>query len=193
MATGDQNDFLARLKATLPPWFSDVTPVLDAVLYGWSATWAFLYALLSYVKLQIRLQTASDGWLDMIAGDFFGQALQRRSAQSDASYKALILSSIFRERATRAAIIKVMQDVTGRTPVVFEVRRIVDAGAYGKLYGYGAAGGYGSMLVAPYQLFVRAYRPTSGMLQYGVSDSQIYAALDAVRPIDVTIWTQITN
>lgn len=195
MATGDQNDFLERLKFTLPPWFPDDTPILDAVLYGWASTWAFIYSMLAYVKLQTRILTATDGWLDMIADDFFGAGLPRKTGQSDTSYRYTIISNIFRERATRHAIIKIGQDITGRTPIVIEQWRILDFGIYSVPTSfYGATARYGSLLLTTkYQCFVKIYRPLPGTQWYGLSDADIYAALDSVRPIDVTIWAQILD
>ncbi|HHW4682388.1 MAG TPA: hypothetical protein ACQGQI_04225, partial [Xylella sp.] len=89
---------------------------------------------------------ATDGWLDIIATDFFGSSLRRKSGQSDASFRNRLLIHLFRERATRNGLVKVLTDLTGRTPVIFEPQRPLDTGSYGgPLIGYGQAGGYGSM------------------------------------------------
>ncbi len=130
MAVGDQSDVLARLKAVLPPWFSSPTPVLDAVLSGYAWAGSFVYGLYAYAKQQTRMKTATDGWLDMFAGDFFGSSLIRAAGQTDASFRARIIANLFRERATRNAIIRVLQDLTGRTPIVFEAERPADTGAW---------------------------------------------------------------
>lgn len=172
--TGDQNDVFLRLKATLPRWFGDSTPILDAVLQGLAWAGAFIHELYAYVKLQTRIKTATDGWLDMIAADFFGTALLRQLNQSDASFRARIIINMLRERATRAGIVKVLEDLTGRTPLVFEPARPADTGSYGgPTIGYGMAGGYGSLLL-PFQAFVTAYRPASNGIPtvagYGLAD-----------------------
>lgn len=194
MAIGDQNDFLARLKMTLPPWFPDATPVLDAVLSGWATTWAFVYSLFSYAKLQTRIRTATDGWLDMIAGDFFGASLQRRTYQTEAAYRSLILTSLLRERATRNALIKIGQDITGRTPILIEPKNPSDSGAYSSgISFYGSAGQYGSLLTNKYECFLKVFRPLVGTQWYGIPDADIYAAVDSVRPNNVTVWVQILN
>jgi hypothetical protein len=220
MATGDQSDIILRLKATLPSWFGDNTPILDALLQGLAWAGSFAYSLISYAKLQTRIKTATDGWLDMIAADFFGSLLARAANQSDASFRARIIINLIRERATRKSIIAVLQDLTGRTPLVFEPQRPADTGAYSAPNsGYGVAGGYGSLLL-PYQAFVTAYRPagtgiplvagygisTGGygvasradlasmdMIQRAVTDADIYAAIDSVKPSGTTVWTRITS
>src|SRR5574340_514644 len=234
MALGDQADVFARLKSVLPRWFGDSTPILDALLQGLAWAGSFVYALYAYAKLQTRILTATDGWLDMIAADFFGTSLLRSENQSDASFRARIIINMFRERATRNAVVKVLQDITGRTPLVFETQRPLDTGSYGQASlgaaqgdqcGYGVAGGYGSLLL-PYQFFVTAYRPSGsgipnvagyGLASYGattggpggygvaqieyaglsmiqgaVTDADIYAAVDSVRPVGHTAWTRIS-
>lgn len=220
MATGDQSDVLKRLKAVLPRWFGDSTAILDALLQGLALAGSFVYSLWAYTKLQTRIKTATDGWLDMIAADFFGTSLMRSANQSDASFRARIIINLFRERATRGGIVKVLQDLTGRTPLVFEPLRPADTGCYGgPAIGYGMAGGYGSMLL-PFQALVTAYRPTGSgiplvagygistggygqasradyaamsMIQGAVTDADIYAAADSVKPVGTTIWMRITN
>jgi hypothetical protein len=244
MATGDQNDALARLQSLLPRWFGDFsnTPVLNAVLQGFAWCIAWVYTLIQYAALQTRIKTATDGFLDMISADFFGTGLPRSPNQTDASFRARIIANLLRERATRKGLIQVLIDVTGRAPKVFEPLRILDAGAYGALCGYGVAGGYGSFLL-PFQCFVTAFRPTGtgipnvagygvvnsapigagydlwgnfipseivgnvggygvpskleygslSMIQGGVLDSDIYAAIDSVKPAATIVWTHISN
>ncbi|MFD2271426.1 hypothetical protein ACFS07_13455 [Undibacterium arcticum] len=146
--------------------------------------------------------------------------MQRSANQSDASFRARIIINLFRERGTRNAITKVLTDLTGRAPIIFEPQRPMDTGAYGAPNsGYGVAGGYGSMLI-PFQAFVQAYRPASTGIPYvtgygsspggygvasradyatlsqstgAVADSDIYAAIDSVKPVGSTIWTQINS
>ncbi len=196
MSTGDQNDVLGRLKATLPPWFGDLSqaPVISALLVGLAEAGAFVYSLIAYAALQTRIRTATDGWLDMIAADWFGGGLLRRQGQTDVSYRAVIIASIMRERATRNAVIKVLTDVTGRAPRLVEPRRPVDTGGYGAAgYGYGVSGAYGSQLLPRNMAFVIAYRPLVGSLQYGAQDADIYAAVDSVRPTGSTLYVQLNN
>lgn len=131
MATGDLNDFRSRIKATLPRWFADLPPILDALLSGLAQAWVFVYSLYLYAQLQTRIKTATDGWLDLIAGDFFGTRILRRANQTDASFRAIIIANLFRERATRKALIQVLTDLTGRAPVLIEPQQPGDTGAYG--------------------------------------------------------------
>lgn len=222
---GDTQDVFTRLKGSLPKrWFgtvADSTPILDAVLYGFATSLSFIYGLYAFAKLQTRIMWATGGWLDLIAADFFGPSgLIRKNGQSDSSYRALIIASLFREKATRKAIVISLQNLTGRTPVIVEPRRPADTMDYGvSTAGYGT-GYYGSLLL-PYQAFVTAYRPISfisiaNVAGYGIStagynrpsqacyspvaniqspiaDSDIFAAIDAVKPAGTEVWTNISN
>ncbi|MFN3886151.1 MAG: hypothetical protein ACK4MG_04260 [Aquabacterium sp.] len=129
---GDQADMLSRLKAVLPRWFPDASPILDAVLAGWASAHAAVYDLIRFGELQARIRTATDGWLDMIASDFFGNTLVRAVGQSDRSFRNRILVNLLRERATRNALRQVLLDVTGREPVIIEPTRPADCGGYGR-------------------------------------------------------------
>lgn len=221
MATGDQSDFQKRISDSLPRgWFSgDALPIISAVIAGLSSAWAGLYGLYAYALLQARILTATGGWLDLIAADYFGAALMRADGQSDASFRARIIINLFRERGTRPSLVQVLTDLTGRAPVVFEPLRPADTGAYGvsQSIGYGMAGGYGSMLI-PFQCFVTAYRPAgSGIplvagygvptgayrtpsrsdyasldsIQGSITDADIYDAVASVMPTATIAWTQI--
>ena len=106
MATGDADDMLARIKATLPGWFPSDAPILDGLLYGFATSAAWVYGLITYAKLQTRVGTATDGFLDLIAFDFFGRRM-RRGTRSDALFRSAIIAELFRPRQTRQAIIGV--------------------------------------------------------------------------------------
>lgn len=222
MATGDSNDIQARLRLALPKqWFTTDGIVIGAVLGALATSWAWLYSLYAYIKAQSRILTASDGFLDVIAGDFFGTSITRKANQTDTSFRATILINLFRERATRNAITLILTQLTGRTPIIIEPQRPADTGAYSAPNsGYGSAGAYGSVLL-PFQAFVKAFRPlTSGipmiagygnapaaygtpsqggeyasmdMIQGAVQDADIYAAVDGVKPAASTLWTSISN
>src|SRR3984957_19084211 len=99
MATGDQNDMLARIKALLPNgWFRGLTPVLDALLSGYAWSLSFIYQLIQYAQLQTRIATATDGFLDLISFDFFGGSLPRKSQEYDAPFRSRILAQLFLEK-----------------------------------------------------------------------------------------------
>ncbi len=222
MAVGDQQDIYRRLRGYLPPWFGDEvdTPIVNGLLQGLAFGAAYVYSLIGYARLQTRIKTATDGWLDMIAADFFGDDLLRAANQSDDSFRARIILNLFRERATRAGLIRVLQDLTGRTPVVIEPTRPADTGAYSvPTSGYSLAGAYGSLSL-PFQAFVIAYRPIGGgipniagygvstgayrtpsqgeyaslsMIQGALPDAAIYEAIDGVKPVGTIVWTSIQS
>jgi hypothetical protein len=225
MATGDQTDIFSRLKALLPTgWFgsrADTPDDADGVMTGAANALAFVYSLYGYARKQTRIATATDGWLDMIAADFFGTALLRKTGQSDDSYRAAINARLLREKGTRNAVTIALTALTGRTPTIIEPTRPADTGAYGvPTSGYGVAGSYGSLSL-PYQAFVIAYRPHSAqgianVAGYGIStagygeaswgeyaklsdatggvlDSDIFAAVAAVKPAGTIVWTAIRN
>lgn len=210
---------LARLKAVLPAkWFSDGSPILDAVLTGLAGAWVEVFSLLDAVGAQKRIATAGGIFLDIAAQDYFGAALVRRVAEVDAAYSLRIRQNLVRPRATRAGIIHALLDLTGRTPVVFEPRNPADTGGYNSRMGYGLVGGYGS-LALPYQFFVQAFRPNSlpvsnasgyvagpggynaapafyaetSAFQGNISDAEIYASIAAVAPTTGIAWTNISN
>jgi hypothetical protein len=221
MATGDTQDITARLKGLLPNgWFRGPSPVLDAILSGIATALAAAYSLFAYVRLQTRVATATDGFLDLIALDYFGGALKRRLRESDDSYRARILAALLAEKGTRQGLIRTLVALTGRTPVVFEPERPADTGGYGVGgVGYGVAGGYGA-LTAPYQAFVTAFRPVGqgipnlggyssgvggysvgGQLAYAdlsqvqgaVTDADIYEAISDVIEAGTIAWTAIQS
>lgn len=214
MATGDNNDMVSRLRALIPNgWFNDVAPVRDAVLGGISDILAFGYSLISYAKLQTRILTATGPWLDLIALDFFGAALRRNVGQSDSSFQARIISSLFRERVTRSGMIATLTDLTGKAPLIFEPWNTGDTGGIGIAFGIGGGGGIGSVSL-PAQVFITAFRPgTAGVPNVagigfggigagissiinpanalGVTDADIYATIAQTLPTGVIGWTQL--
>jgi hypothetical protein len=223
MATGDQADVQSRLSALFPwSWIPRAAaPLFMAILAGIASALSFDYTLLAYIRLQTRIATATDGFLDLIAWDFFGPNLLRANGQSDASFLASIKSAMFRERNTRNAVVSILTELTGRAPVIFEPWRPADSGGYrtNGLF-YGAIGGYGSKNPnLQQQAFVTAYRPqgsgipniagygdpeagytTGGQSMYasmssitGITDADIYAAVDSVRPTCAILWVDIQS
>ncbi len=217
--TGNASDMLARLLSLLPlRWFPDSTPILTTVLSGLAESWAWLNTMLGYAKLQTRIATATDTFLDLVAQDCFAATLPRRYGESDTAFRARIQRELLRERATRPAMVSVLTDLTGRAPVIFEPARPADTGAYGIALGYGAAGGWGSLKL-PFQAFVTAFRPlgsgvplVSGwggaaggygggaieyaslaMVQSQITDDDINAAIARTTPVAAIAWTRISD
>jgi hypothetical protein len=209
------------LRGYLPPsWFGDTSPVINGLINGSASVMAIVFDNILEAALQLRIKTATGGFLDLVAGDFFGNTLARKTHESDTIYRARILTYMFRERATRNGLKIILTDITGRTPRIVETERPMDTGGYrGGGVGYGTAGAYGSMLT-PFQCFVEVYRPpTSGvpfisgygcspagynvpsqgeyasmsMVEGFVQDTDIYHAIDMVKPIGTIVWTQIKN
>jgi hypothetical protein len=221
---GDANDMIRRLLALLPlRWFPDTAPILAAVLSGLADGWAWLYTMLGYARLQTRIATATDTFLDLISQDFFAAALPRLFGESDSAFRARIRRNLLRPLATRGALIAELTSLTGRAPTVFEPARPADTGAWGQALGYSTAGGWGSLML-PFQLFVTAFRPlgsgvpnvggwghipagpagggwnTGGieyaslaMAQSQVTDADINSAIATTVPVAVTAWTRISN
>jgi hypothetical protein len=225
MATGDQNDIAARIASVLPNgWFPDQAdaPTLWGILTGFGAVWAPIYSLLVWVQLQTRIKTATGANLDLISLDFFGNWLPRRTGESDTAFVARIEKELFRPKGTRAAVVQQLTDLTGQLPRIFEPRLTSDTGGYtiGGI-GYGAGGGYGSLLL-PFQFFVQAYFAVpsgianvggyylgsgsagggygAGAIEYGdlaeapglIADADIYAGINNVRPAATIAWVAIS-
>ncbi|MER5029670.1 hypothetical protein [Pantoea anthophila] len=219
MSRGDEHDFYNRLQTLLPVgWFADESPVLSGALTACAKSLAWCHTLYVYARSQTRLATASRGWLDIAAYDFFGNSLIRPAGMSDEQLRMQIRTSLLRERGTRQAVIDILEALTGTVPLVFEPLRIADTGAYGgPAIGYGTAGRYGSQNL-PYQAFVEVSRPKgsddslltdSNVLSSGhthasdkgyvsgkrsprgVTESQIYAAVAAVKMEGTVVWVRI--
>jgi hypothetical protein len=216
---GDTQDMLARIKSVLPArWFSDTTPILDALLTGLASAWSRLFTLLLYVRSQSRIATANGIFLDIASADYLGGTLPRRIGELDAAYSNRIQKNLLAPKATRASIVQVLSNLTGRSPIIFEPLNASDTGGYNTNLGYNIAGGYGSMML-PYEFFLTAYRPNatpisnasgynygpggynsepmfyieSAELTGGVSDAEIYAAIANTLPTNSVAWTQILN
>jgi hypothetical protein len=165
MAKGDENDFIARLTALLPPWFgNNGAPIFEGILAGYAKLGQIVYTQYAYAKLQTRIKTATGDFLDLISADFFGSSLPRNINENDASFLARILANLLSEKATRNGMQKALFNLTGRQPRLFEPRRPADMGGYsgaGSPYGgvgYGVAGGWGNPL-CPLQALIDAYLP----------------------------------
>jgi hypothetical protein len=219
---GDQNDIKGRIRALLPfRWFPDTSPVLDALLSGIAWALSQVYALIQYAKAQCRVATATDGFLDLIAYDFFGNGLPRRMLETDSTYRARILATLFREKATREGMIEALTILTGRAPIIFEPSRTLDSGAWDQPSTAWSSdvGGWGS-LKHPAQIFITAFRPaiagipnivgwdgtgagwstvgqnkwsTQTQVEGAVTDNDIYDLISQVKPAGTEAWVQISN
>lgn len=220
MAIGDTDNVIQRLRSVLPPWFPDPTkaPILTAILSGTADGFSFVFSYLQYAKLQTRIKSATGGWLDLIAWDYFGSRFRRRSGEADGVFKPRLLAELTRPRATRSAIIQAVQDLTGVAPLVFEPWNPADCGGYGiGTSGYGVAGCYGS-LSFPNQLFITAVLAGgqgvpdiggygAGPIGYGVAgeyidnnqitgavtDADIYSTVAQTIAAGVTAWVDIVG
>ena len=221
--TGSQPDILSRLQSYLPSgWFNvGEAPIKDALLTGFANMFAFLYSMLAYIKLQTRIATATDGWLDLIAYDFFGSTLARSPGQTDASFRNQIISTLLRKKNTVAAIESVIYQLLGTVPTVLEPNFAADTLCWDvpQSGGYDAVGIWGDSGLMPLQVFVEVTVPGSlsiappyiggygnsvwgygvGMAEYAVKPAlspvvtaDIYRALLAVRPVTGVFWTSIT-
>lgn len=160
MAKGDTNDIHERLCGLLPPgWFTEDSPTLKAVVSAAARSLSWCYSLYLYAREQTRIRSATGGWLDLAAWDFFGPRLIRSAGLSDEQFRRKITIALFRAAGTRQAISELIKELTGSPPRIFEPQCPLDTGAYGEPHtGYGMAGGYGSSLL-PYQGFITVNRP----------------------------------
>lgn len=173
MAIGDKNDFANRLKMVLPTWFGDNYPILNALLNGYADLESFIYSLVQYVKLQMRIQTATDENLDLIACDFFGDLLERFPGVSDTLFRKEILATLLEEMATRQGMIKAIKNLTGHDPIIFEPWNYNDTGAYNvNVWGYNSGGAYGGY--APYNFWINVFVSGSPMDKYGGLNSDTW-------------------
>jgi hypothetical protein len=220
MAIGDQADIAARLYRWLPSrWFpSGPGTLIHAVVSGLAAALASLYSITAYAALQMRIATATDGWLDLISGDYFGMRLPRIPHEADPAFSARIRREIMRERVTREAIDRILYDTTGNHPTIIEPNRTSDIGCWRQGFAWGT-GNYGSSGL-PFQLFVTiprenpnpfpmmaGWRAWLGAYRgpyaaYALSsifpppqqpDTAIVAAIESVRAAGITVWLQLTD
>lgn len=213
MATGDVADITNRIQALIPSnWFpAGDAPILTAEIEGAASALSFDYDLLAYIRQQTRIATATDGFLDLIAYDFFGTHLVRSIGQSDASFRRQIIATLFRLRNTRPAIDGAIFSLLGTHPTIIEPMRPPDTGVYdnASVMAYDVAGCYGdsaailhsfiqvtiptSLSIAPpnvggYGSNVSAYN--GGITEYigkpsvdPVQIADVCQALEAVRPV----------
>lgn len=221
MSTGDQSDFVNRLMTVLPPWFGEqATPILTAVLNGYSELGSIVYGQYAFSVLQTRIKTATGDFLDLISQDFFGNTLPRNVNESDSSFRSRILANLLSEKATRKGMQTALFNLTGNQPRLFEPRRPADTGGYSSGgAGYGVAGGWGNQF-CPLQALIDITIPlgagipgvdgynsgaggwsTASYFAYislsqttnPVTDQAIYNTVNAVKVYGTRCWVRITE
>ena len=214
MATGDQQDIQRRLLSIMPPWFPQgATPVLQAAFAACAWASSFVYGLIQYARQQARIATATGGWLDLIAYDFFQRAFVRPPGWSDAQMRTQIPFLILNPNGTRPGLIAGIETFTGRTPIVIEPWNTGDTGAWsdGSFQNFGmwwSDAGSWAELDLPSQLFINVFRPNSGgianvegwatptdlVVSGGWSDGSFGTDFGAVEWVDITdVPGQVTD
>jgi hypothetical protein len=141
MALGDQSDFTSRLLRLLPTgWFPSVAPRLNAALQGAAASLAAAFTMLSFVKAQSRIQTASGSFLDLISQGYFGGSLPRLQYEADADYAGRIEYNLTAPRGTRDGMTAMLHQLTGNWPRIFQPNRPGDAMCLASIANPNAAG-----------------------------------------------------
>ena len=218
MATGDILDITARIRRYLPSWFPDATlaPVANALAVGAATALAQVYALLADVRLQTRITTSTDGWLDLASLDFFGLTMPRRVGEADAPFRTRLLAALFPERATRPGMLKSLTLLTGTAPTIVEPWRPADVACFGQAYlgnalmgstqmpaqafiavslplGSGGAGiaGLGSNYAGIGGGYMAAANQSS--LSGTVTAQDVYDTVNAFKAEGTTMWVQITG
>lgn len=218
---GDTDDMASRLLAALPPWFggTDEHPVLDALLQGVGWLLSFLFGRYLFAKLQTRLATATGGWIDLAAYDFFGTNLPRLNGEDDTKYSRRVRLEVFRDRNTRNAIDRAVYDLLGVHPRLLEPWNPLDTNGLGcPQFALGRSGRLGS-ITAPYMMQIEFPYPQnygiparpglgdpqgglgnvfsladqSDMVGVGASIEDVFAALERVRMAGITYYVQYSQ
>jgi hypothetical protein len=216
---GSAADLLQRIKKILPPrWWAWGATYRDAVLGGICDAAAWSYSWIPYAALQTRLATATGVWLDIYAYDFVGRFILR-GGTSDSAFRSLLQSTILQQRVTRFGVQQIVTNLLGNvSPRIIEPWSPGDCGGYGcGNIAYGRAGAWGSIQL-PGQVFMQLSRagvgatgvPTVtgygnttggygvGAIEYGgveiaeigITDQQVYAAIEYSKPTGITAWVQ---
>lgn len=193
-------------------WFPVNSPNLSASMQGPAWALSTVFANITYIALQTRIKTATDGWLDIISGDFFGTNLPRLTNEIDSAFRSRILANLFVRGPTRDCMVNVLALLTGRAPDIFEPSNTTDSGGWdGSIY-WDVQGKWGDPL--PYESFVTAYLPSVGLIDLGEWDELIYwdtngffsdasqtaintaviiSAVESTRVIGTLIWLRIST
>lgn len=155
---GDVENIAGRIRRLLPRWFGPTevpTPVLTALLAGIATAFSGVFALIEFARQQARIATATGGWLDLIAQDFFGRGFPRFRNEPEAAYRTRLRQELFRQRNTRAALDSIVFDLTGQHPRIFEGFFPADTGGWGspQSFAWGGPGRWGSQ-TAIYEVII---------------------------------------
>lgn len=217
--TGDQSDIVSRLQRWLPQgWFPpDTGTRVFAILSGFASLLASIFSTIAYARLQTRLATITDGFVDLAGSDFFGNLLPRLSGEVDATYSLRIRKEIIRDRNTRAAIDALLFELTGYHPEITENWRGSDNLAWRGRYGWRT--GHYSGRDFRYQVFIKTthagvfgintgawrnpnaawrvptfvYTDPSMTTGTGLTDQQLLDALNRIRTAGITYWVWIAD
>jgi hypothetical protein len=107
-------DWAARLIFLFPyPWLSDyarsVSGIAYAIFLSIGTELNFISQQMYYAWTACRLQTATNGALDLFAQDYFGNNLPRQPGESDTSYRIRIQALLFQPQVTREAIVNALE------------------------------------------------------------------------------------
>lgn len=185
---GDAEDMRQRLRLTLPShWFADSAPVLDGLLAGFSVAWTGLYNLLQFVRLQSRIQSATAGFLDLAATDFFGIGVSRRAQETDVPFRSRLQRAMLRQRGTRAALIDAASEA-GFAVRIFEAAQPADTGVYNTCSGlaWNVSGGWGSLSM-PFECLITAQRGPAAV------DEALWQGIAETMPAGGVGWLRIES
>jgi hypothetical protein len=213
---------LDRLMKYLPKgWFPNPSENVSGVMAGGAYGLQFIKDLTDYADKQTRIKTSTDGWLDIVAADFFGEnQFPRQPGETDPHYLTRIRINMFREAGTLNAIKSILKELTGNDPTIYELfyGDNGDTLNYAEAYpvGYPTAAAPTPHTSVPYQAFVIAYlgipNTASGFFGYDtygfaydvgfayapparslIDEQLIYQAVAAVKLFGTIVWVQIKD
>lgn len=131
--------FADRMAALYPPgWASPEAKSPGGAFYALLSMLggglSFESGALTYALDATRIQTATDGALDLASVDYLGDRASRLPGETDPSYRLRILAALLPAGATRKAVSDAVQAVTGFVPRIVEPWRPADTGGWDQFY-----------------------------------------------------------